>query len=286
MKPPAQPLMPRRYIVGVFDMVGQSNIFQTMTFTPGQPASDTPLAAALRETTGFLQWFRTSFQSSFEQAPFKKNPLAPYDKNLHTIETLLAEAEMKSQAFNDLVAPFALIPETGHHLRALGTIYRMLYSAGALVVMSLAGGRAVRGGLDVESGAEYQPGEIYGRALNEALRLQMRLADYPRVLVGDGLCRELQRIADDPEPSVFGEQAREFAKRCLGMLVADQDGRMMLHYLANDFPLPAVDQAAWLQAKAFVAQQEAAWSAAGQTQLAERYARLDQYWERYGSGRF
>jgi hypothetical protein len=268
-------LTPRHYLVGVFDVVGLSNIFQS-----GSQAAN---AEALRETVGFTHWVRTTFKTLFDGYAMEKNRLAPYDRDLRKIETLLGETDVKLQAFADAIIPFTELPEAHHQLRALSAILRMFHAAGSVCVLALAGGRAIRGGLAAGDAVERAPLEIYGPALNDALALEMRWADYPRIAIGTSLRAYLKQISQTNDRTVFAETAKTLAARCAQLIIDDQDGQPMLHYLSSDFRTPALAPAVFSQAQTFIAEQKSFWASTGQPHLAERYQRLYNYWQRYGS---
>ena len=271
----------RYHLVGVFDVVGQSNIFQSFEGVPNESDAASPLASALPEVLGFFHWFRTAFQTTFDQTPFEKNPIAPYDRDLRKIETLLSETELKIQAFNDLLIPYTLLPPAHQHLRALSAIYRMLSTAGTLMVLCLAHGRALRGAIEAEGAVERASGEIYGRALNESLRLALREAHYPRILVGRGLYTYLSSLAQTTENSVFAERARQIARQALQWLMEESDHQLILHYLSPTFP--AKDPETFRKARAFIEHQRVVWTNAGYPQWVEKYQQLGLYWQRFSA---
>jgi hypothetical protein len=266
-------LAPRRYLIGVFDVVGLSNIFQ-----PGGTEAD---AEALKETLAVLQWVRSTFTTVFAEYPVEKNRLAPYDRDLRTTETLLGETDIKLQAFADALIPFAELPDTHHQLRALSAILRMFYAAGQVMVLTLAGGRAFRGGIEMGQAVERAPSEIYGPALNAALALEMRRADYPRIVVGQTLRAYLKQISQLDGSTAFVQAAKALAARCAQLIVDDQDGQAILHYLSPEFRPAAREPAVLSQAQTFIAEQKQFWQTSGHPHLAERYQRLQQYWQRY-----
>ena len=261
--------------------MGLSNTLQTFDGLPQDAAMKSPLEGALDETVGFLEWFESTYAELFKQYPVGKNRMAPYEKNLLRIENLLTETEVSVQTFADLIVPYALLPNDGYHLRALSAVLRSFYAAGSLLVISMAGGRAIRGGIEAESAVERAPGELYGRALNDALALEMRAAGYPRIVVGKKLQEYLKRVARPEEPSFFTDHAKALAEKCLRLLFEDADGQLAVHYLSAEFQPPSMDSAAFTQARVFIAQQLSYWATAGPPRLAEKYQRLDAYWRRF-----
>jgi hypothetical protein len=264
-------MIPRTYVVGAFDMVGLSNSFQ----------ADASGTSAVTDAVAVITWFRSAFVKMFDQYPFEPNRLAPYERDLNHIEAWLKETEVKVQAFADLMVPYAILPTTHHSLPALSAITRMFYAAGSLLVLSMASGRALRGGIDLGDAVERAPGEIYGHALNEALALEMRQADYPRIAIGKKLRAYLKELAQNTEQSVFSDHAKKIAAQCSALIIEDTDGQAMLHYLSPEFKPLALDMAALTQARAFISQQPSYWTGANQPRLAARYIRLQQYWQRF-----
>jgi len=84
-------------------------------------------------------------------------------------------------------------------------------------------------------GYEREDDEIYGPVLNSAYNLESQKAQYPRILIGDGVMDFLKTRAKVEGSSFHAKYCRDMATRCLNMVIPDQDGLLMLHYLGEGF---------------------------------------------------
>lgn len=87
---------------------------------------------------------------------------------------------------------------------------------------------------------------------------------------------------NNPENDVFAENNREIAKLCHSMLIKDADGVAIVHYLGKEFQ-HAITQKQhsflFTDAKKFILEQLATYSATKNTKLAFRYVNLLDYFE-------
>ncbi len=84
---------------------------------------------------------------------------------------------------------------------------------------------------------DIEEGEIYGPALARAYNLESRIAQYPRIVIGEELIRYLQMIAmiaEHQEPTGEEKAHAEFAAKSMGLLAVDDDGRTFLDWLGSD----------------------------------------------------
>ena len=86
----------------------------------------------------------------------------------------------------------ALQPDEGHAIPILG-VYDILCTCAALMLVQLAIGHPIRGGLDVGTGMVVDD-ELFGAAIVKAYRLESQRAGHPRLVVGHGLLNYSQDI--------------------------------------------------------------------------------------------
>jgi class 3 adenylate cyclase len=121
-----------------------------------------------------------------------------------------------------------LKPEHDHAVPILA-VYDILCTCAALMLVQLALGRPIRGGLDVGTGVEVD-GELFGASLVKAYRLESKEAGYPRLLVGQDLVNYLQTSTHAPGSQLERQFERMLAASCLRLLAADTDARSILDY--------------------------------------------------------
>jgi hypothetical protein len=67
------------------------------------------------------------------------------------------------------------------------TLHTLLSICAATFINTLSFGMVCRGGINTGIAGEFFTGEIYGPALADVYYLESRIADYPRIVVGDQL---------------------------------------------------------------------------------------------------
>lgn len=67
--------------------------------------------------------------------------------------------------------------------------------------------------MEVGLGLMIEPNETYGPVVEQALLLE-KCAEYPRILVGDGLWQYLSVVAAETNRSLAGKVARALAQKC------------------------------------------------------------------------
>ena len=135
--------------------------------------------------------------------------------------------------------------------------------------------------MEVGTGIDIEPGEIYGQALEAAYRLESKVADRPRIVVGPNcveFLRAVQRTEDASD--VASRLAANSAGRCLSILREDTDG----HTIVDGLGQGMLEQCPSLQdlfPRAYdnVRANCRDFRDAGDTKLALRYEALRAYFE-------
>ena len=209
------------YIIGYFDVLGQSNRLLEL---PRNPERE-DVMRHLRQTAGVILGIRECFEQYFT-----------------------AEAELAVSLPSDerkLLEDTRLVPmgvcRHLHHRRRAGErrpgirgdfrIYRTMCAASLMWLVSLSTRHPVRGGIEIGLAADIGPAEVYGPALVEAHRLESRVAEYPRIMVGPRCVRFLQNVVSDMPLTGAGKLART----CLRLLREISDEHAMLDGLGAEF---------------------------------------------------
>jgi hypothetical protein len=99
----------------------------------------------------------------------------------------------------------------------------------------LACGHTMRGGIDIGVGIELSDDEIYGAALSRAYQLENRIAQYPRIVLGDELISYIQSKRLATKGDFFSEANKEMADLCTELIAIDTDGLPFIDYLGKGF---------------------------------------------------
>ncbi len=114
-------------------------------------------------------------------------------------------------------------------------IYDALQKCASMMMISLAAGHPIRGGLDVGTGI-LDGGELFGAAPVKAYLLESKCAQYPRLVVGDTLIRRLVHAQQSDTGGVRGQVERQIAERLLSFLKRDDyDQRWIVDYAGPAF---------------------------------------------------
>jgi len=113
-------------------------------------------------------------------------------------------------------------------------IYSVLAATALTFVSCMSMGWPIRGGIEVGLAMNIDEGELYGPALACAHTLESKVAQYPRIVIGEELILYLRAVSGQPA-SIGEENAHvELAKRSLKLLAVDDDGYTFLDYLGDD----------------------------------------------------
>ena len=139
-------------------------------------------------------------------------------------------------------------------------------------------------GCDVERAVELNQDEAYGPAAICAYHLESSFAEYPRVVVGEGVVKYLEYLEHLPQTSSTNVGTLDVARSCRELLCkAPDDGRVMLHMLS-----PAILGLgpAWSEpaqsAYEWAKEELRAHRVSGDTKLEDRYRRLLLYFGQSG----
>lgn len=285
------------HLVAFLDLQGQTEKLKRIDgfLKPDQLAFRRDcLNDTLKETIGTIWAFRKSFLSFFN-AYLNHPTTIPIPMEIeHHFTQLRSHSEIKLQSFSDSTIVWTPIQaSTGlKYAQALNSIHGILTSIGSILPLFLSREVAVRGGIDIEGGISITPGgnEIYGPALNRAYVLESKKAQYPRVLVGDGLLDFLDSIGEAPfDDQVVKSYCQAMAHRCRRWIVIDDDRMPMIHFLgaiACEIAQEALENNKFYHEVlepmgAFIVKSEKSFYEAGNKRLAERYSRLKSYYEKH-----
>ena len=190
------------------------------------------VVTATRNTFGYVMVLQQALQRNFDMFNSAKPdfPLLPPEKQ--KIATDMWNFELKLEAFADTVVVYVSLRDP--RLPIAGVNMALLSCCGATLNM-LAHRKAIRGGVDVGVAGTHGAGHLYGPALARAHYLEAKVAQYPRVVVGDGLMLYLHQHSVLPGQDDNARVTRWIAQRCLELVSEDTDGIPILDYLGKGF---------------------------------------------------
>lgn len=103
-----------------------------------------------------------------------------------------------------------------------------------LLLMSLAKGSPIRGGIAIGSGIELDEGELFGPVVGRAHEAESQLAQYPRIVVHPSVAEYVAKHASIDNPKTNeGKYLKRMGEICTGMIAHDVDGIPII--VAPDF---------------------------------------------------
>ncbi|MHB9132804.1 MAG: hypothetical protein ACYDBB_17180 [Armatimonadota bacterium] len=137
-----------------------------------------------------------------------------------------------SQSFSDTMI-YHVCLETDQYKPA-ASIWHILQAIAFIMPISFANELPLRGGIEYHWAGNLSENEIYGPAPYQAYYLESHIAQYPRVVIGEGVMKYLDYLASQQEDDPAIHIARSYAIMALDLITRDTDGIMILNYLGND----------------------------------------------------
>ena len=214
------------YLVGLMDILGQKNLLNKIErLQVNQNYNE------LEESFKRIIDFRTVFVELFEQVR-KINTDFLNNNNI----TPLNSHDIHTQSFSDTVITFMQLDLSDTaQVPCLGIFCSFLIAAYSFL-NNLAQGFPIRGGIDIGLCLENKTNEtyeIYGPALSRSYELESKIAQYPRILIGDNLLKYLTKKNNITKNDNSSKLQKNFASECLKCLREDCDGNKQIDYLGS-----------------------------------------------------
>jgi hypothetical protein len=270
------------YVIGFLDVLGQREKLRQLHHR--LPRNDVEWAEAkknLGETAGYVIKLRELLDDYYQQF---KNP-GPLLASLPVqVQKQIKDARhvARYRGFSDSFIMTASLRGDDDNCTGMSAAFGTIGACCMLPLVALSMKRPIRGGFDVGLGLEIATDEIYGPALERAHYLESRVADYPRVLVGDELWKYLNEVEAQPATTQFGKVAAKLASLSKGFITTDTDGHLMLDFLGQKVAKNlGPDQWRELHKNAgdYITEQEKAAQAEKDEKMISRYVKLRTYFE-------
>jgi len=224
------------WFVAFFDLLGIREKYLETDYFPTNDEEVRTLRTKLKNSVGVVQGLRRLLDR-FEAG--MKDP--SHDERLHGLPAgtrALVKELRQTRAirlnFSDAIMLQCPLAADGGNFPLRG-IYDALQKCGAMMMVSLAAGHPIRGGLDVGTGI-LDGGELFGAAPAKAYLLESKCAGYPRLVVGDTLIARLVDAQRSATGGVRGNVERQIAERLLSLLRRDDfDQRWIVDYAGPAF---------------------------------------------------
>lgn len=182
---------------------------------------------------GYVEGTRNNFKIFFDAYGDKVELNKPVPQEKKNLLKGFANSSIKINQFSDFVmAHVSLAPNENAKLPVRG-VYGLVMASASTMLINLAAGNPVRGGVDVGVSLEMSNDEIYGASIARAYTLESKIANYPRIVVGDECIDYLQQISENNPRNEIDIIAKLMAESIQAMIVEDVDGYKIIDYLGQ-----------------------------------------------------
>jgi hypothetical protein len=224
------------WFVGFFDLLGIRERYLETDHFPANDEEMKALLTKLKNSVGVVQGLRREL-TRFEAAMKDPSHVATLDgvpAGARELVNELRQTRAIRLNFSDAIMLQCPLASDGGNFPIRG-IYDALQKCASMMLVSLAAGHPIRGGLDVGTGL-LDGGELFGAATVKAYLLESKCAEYPRLVVGDTLVKRLLQSQESDAGGLRGQVERQVAARLLSVLKRDDyDQRWIVDYAGPAF---------------------------------------------------
>lgn len=220
------------WFVAYLDLLGIRRALLNTDYLPGDdPAKQEALLAAMSESVGAIlrmrQWLANYFTGRDTADPDEQIFAGLPEEKVARARRMQQTRVRRDRISDGIVVACPLESDDGHF--PIRGVYDAIGACACLMLVQLAAGKPVRGGLDVGTGIEIEE-ELFGAACVKAYELESKRAKFPRLVVGQGLVDYLRSSKEAPGQELEGQFERRMAEGQLGLLRKDFDGEWIVDY--------------------------------------------------------
>lgn len=270
------------YLVAFIDLLGQTEALKGFTRLPKQDNPDemSKFVEIVKGTFGLVHGFHESFQNFF-RGYVNRDKSFPLTVEQQKLYDQMGSNEIRFQRFSDGLVVFLSLRDSANkgHMRGVSGVF---YACAAMFLLWLSKGYPTRTGIDIGIGAEMYESELYGPVVANAYHLESKIAQYPRIVLGDGLISYFNAIKAATDQDVFTKANKLMVNNSEQMIAVDDDGRFFVDYLSDVFRkefVKSMSAKPVFEAYEYILSQSAKWQAERNSQMAFRYTHLRNYFE-------
>lgn len=221
------------YFVAYMDVLGQKELLRNLTFPENEEEKIISINN-LKTTAGVILQFRDMIEKTFESFTRPTSDLANYSKDIQDEIFKLTRSEINYRSFSDSIIINISLANDNEHCTSMNGIFSCLITLCSTYLVMLATGHPVRGGIDIGPCLSLSNNEVYGSALERAYCLESKIANHPRIVIGNELFKYLKEIQNQNAISNHGKHAKYLAERSLNLIRKENDGVLTLDYLCDE----------------------------------------------------
>lgn len=270
------------YIALFVDVLGQGQKLEKIKNLPINDDEATKFDQLFLETTGAIKKLHIAFEGFFNSytqiSPEVQNEINQWDES--TREKFLQSKvhDLRYLNFSDTVVLYCSL-DLETNKAPMRSIYAILAAAAATFLIILSEKIPLRGAINIGLGTELEKSGIYGPILQNLHCLESKMADYPRIIIGEELIKTIDEF--DCEEIICGNQSQSMDKVTISsirqLITTDGDGKKILNYLDNSISkaLSGKSQEVYEKLTTFINEQVDLY--AGNTKLLKRYKNIQDY---------
>lgn len=269
------------YAVAFIDLLGQRAAMPERHL----PTDKDEAIAIVKKSVGRIVGTQKLFEQFYNSYASVRTLHSKLPLPVQSVVPDMAPGQLKWQYFSDGLVVYVPLG-SGLVASPVNSLFGLLLASGMLCLVGMAAGSPIRAGIDAAWAVEYRPNELYGSAVAHAYKLESEIAQWPRVVVGEGLVGYLQHYATAGDSDISSQVRREMGSLCLKLLATDVDGNQIVDYLGQGYrkaTRDALDKFTVEKARAYVEDQIAHWRLVDDKKLLERYEIVRSYLSRYAS---
>jgi len=224
------------HVVAIFDLLGQQDALRNLTVLPN-PDNKDEFDEFKSKVENFyapfyaIRSFFTSSIKTFQEGGLDISLLPPEQQELLK---KFRKSPIFIRHFSDSVIVNVPLKKDISQFPSRA-IYGILAAAAQTMVACMAHQIVLRGGIELGIAMTLDENEIYGPALARAHTLESKVAQYPRIVIGQELTRYLHAVSQQPPTGLEETVNSGFASKALELLAVDDDGQVFLDYLGTHF---------------------------------------------------
>ena len=272
----------QNYLVIFFDLIGQREALRKITGIPLNEKEMDPFVESVRDSIGNVLLLRKAFKDFFDAftSHLPDTDLVAPEHRQEFIES--QKTILHHYGLSDAIVIAVPLMNDNENCTPMNGVFAALAATCGVALLALSLEIPARAGIDVGVGVQIDDREIYGPALERAVRIEGQFAEYPRLVVGDELYAYLNWVEHQECQTRFGKVAALLAQQCKKLMVQDNDGRIMLDYLSkniNEVFEDKIEKETVLSAWNYVKEQHIKHIEQGNEKLTPRYFRMSRYFK-------
>ena len=262
------------YAVAFIDLLGQRAAMPNRHL----PDNTDEAIAVVKKSVGRIVGTQKLFEDFYHSYASGESLYSKLPQSIQAAVPDMAPGKLKWQYFSDGLVVYVPLG-SGLVSSPVNSIFALLLASGMLCLIGLAGRSPIRAGIDVGWAVEYRPNELYGSAIACAYKLESEIAQWPRIVVGEGLVDYIKHYGTEGGIDPSSRFRRKMAARCMELLATDIDGNTVVDYLGKAYR--NVSKSSFdnhiEKARSFVEAQITQWRIIGDEKLVQRYENVRSY---------